>query len=121
MPASTAAETLTIIGSGEPPASKDGPRKIMRSPDALKPLKGPGTAEVPIDKIQANFEKTVDGLRRILQSGFEKNVAGLVLKEVEVHIEVTADGKVGLLGWGAAVHGTTGIKLTLSNTALPKA
>jgi hypothetical protein len=61
--------------------------------------------------LRRNLQSTLDALR-VAFDGLTEVRAGLPLKEVQVSFEVSATGKITLLGTGAEVTGTGGITLT---------
>ncbi|MFF5296093.1 Pepco domain-containing protein [Paractinoplanes globisporus] len=67
--------------------------------------------EISVDAFQQNLEATVAKLRQAF-AGLATAGDDLPLKKVEVSFEVTASGKICILGTGVEMSGTGGIKLT---------
>jgi hypothetical protein len=66
--------------------------------------------EIPVDRLKANLSDLVIKLRAAT-SDLTTKTDGLSLKELEVGIELTAEGGVSLIGT-AKVSGTASLKLT---------
>jgi len=69
-------------------------------------------AEVNVDSMKKELAQTLDGLGEVFDSAEATTLGGLQLNELEVNLEVSVDGKIGILGTGLGVSGTTGLKLT---------
>jgi len=67
--------------------------------------------EISVETLRRNLRSTMVALREAFD-GLERLGDGLPLKEVQISFEVTASGKISLLGTGAEVAGTGGITLT---------
>jgi hypothetical protein len=67
--------------------------------------------EISVNTLRVNMETTLNGLRQTFD-GLDPLGSKFPLKEVQVSFEVSASGKVNLLGTGAEVAGTGGITLT---------
>jgi hypothetical protein len=59
----------------------------------------------------SNMEATTNSLSEIFSSSFERKFGAFELTEVEVSLEVSADGKVGFMGSGVGMKGTGSMKL----------
>ncbi|WP_433291147.1 Pepco domain-containing protein [Actinoplanes sp. CA-030573] len=66
--------------------------------------------EISVDAFQANLESTIAKLRRAF-TGLATAGDDLPLTKVEVTFEVTASGKICILGTGVETSGTGGFKL----------
>ncbi len=88
-----------VLGAGE--------KGIFGRP-AVQP---PSLREIPVSVLQNNLTQTLESLRVMFEidSGTDGR---LPLKQVEVSFEVTASGKIALLGTGAEVAGKGAITLT---------
>jgi hypothetical protein len=72
----------------------------------------PTVQRIGIAQLRANLEETLEGLADLFRR-IEHTPVGLPIKEVQVAFEITATGKVALLGTGAEVAGKGAITLTL--------
>ena len=72
------------------------------------------SVNVPIEKLRANLANLVANLGALVTSPVDK-AGGLALKELEVGVEITAEGGVSLIGTvKASATGT--LKLTFART-----
>lgn len=96
----------------------------LTSPDFIleQPLvyPTPKINEIDLANIKNNFDKVMVDLEQIFQSAFNKTFGEFSIDEVEAHVEVTAEGKVGLLGSGMGLQGSTGIKLVFKKVGKNK-
>lgn len=67
---------------------------------------------VEVGALKENMERFLGQLREILGAGVER-VGAFELSEVELTAQISADGKVGLVGSGIGVEAQGGIRLTL--------
>jgi hypothetical protein len=68
--------------------------------------------EVPVSIVSKSFAQVLDNLGEVFNAAAKKTLGGMRLQEVEVSLDVSAEGKVGLLGTGASITGSTGLRLT---------
>jgi hypothetical protein len=68
---------------------------------------------VPIERLQANLAELSEGLARATSTC--RATGSLVLKEVEVQLEVSAEGGVSLIGT-ATIGGTSSLTLRFAQT-----
>ena len=66
--------------------------------------------EIPIPTLRENLDRTIDGLRQVFALEPVPH-SSLALQQVEVSFEVTAGGRIALLGTSAEVTGSGAIKL----------
>ena len=66
---------------------------------------------VSLNTFAAHLESTTSSLGEIFQKSFEDQFGDFQLDEVEVNLEVAANGTVGFLGTGAGVRGSSSLKL----------
>lgn len=82
-----------------------------RRPTSIVPKVYESVTEISLDVLKANLDAATEGLSEIFASAFERTFGEFELNEVEMSLEVSADGKVGILGTGAGVKGSGSIKL----------
>ena len=70
-----------------------------------------GLQQIPVDRLKANLIGVTESLLKALKD--IKQVGKYKLKEVEIEVEVSADGGVSLIGT-ASLGGKGAIKLTFS-------
>jgi hypothetical protein len=113
MPEPASSSILIVTGAGEPVESRPG-----------RPLQPRGTVgdavvrvtETAVTDRKANMRAFLDHLQEILT--VDAAMEGLFrMDSVEVSAEVTAEGKVGLLGIGATVEGSATVKLVFKRLA----
>jgi hypothetical protein len=63
------------------------------------------------DVLQSSVDAATHGLAEIFASCFRKGFGDFELDEVEVTLEVSADGRVGFMGSGVGVRGVGSMKL----------
>jgi hypothetical protein len=68
--------------------------------------------DIAVAKLKANFVRTLAALHQTFDSALTDSFGALKLESFDVNLEITADGKVGVLGMGVGLSGTTGLKLT---------
>ena len=95
-------ESELIIVTTEPPPSRrdrgDAMRRVVES-------------SVSLDSVQANLERFVGALGRLLVAG--RPAAGeFALDEVVFHAEIGANGEFKLLGTGVGVTGSSAVTFT---------
>jgi Trypsin-co-occurring domain 1 len=86
---------------------------VIVAQENTKSIFGSGTprqVEIPVEKLKASLSSLVARLRDAT-SDIAAGAAGLSLKELEVGVELTAEGGVSLIGT-AKVGGTASLKLT---------
>lgn len=88
----------------------------QESPSADKGIFGrgsdqPAVREVPLQALRSNITETVQQLRELFADVI-RDVDGLPLREVQVGFEVTATGKVALVGTSLEAGGKGAITLT---------
>jgi len=74
-------------------------------------VRNPEVRAIGAETIRKNFRSTLEALREIFGDLNEVR-AGLPLREVQLSFEITASGKVVILGTGAEVAGKGAITLT---------
>lgn len=67
--------------------------------------------EVSLDVLKSSLDTATESLSEVFASAFERTFGDFELNEVEMALEVSADGKVGIMGSGAGVKGSGSIKL----------
>jgi len=115
--ASTKTKTIAIISKWVAPANaameradaKPGAREQRRG--ALAPKVYEQVTEVSIDALKSSLDAATESLSGIFSSAFERTFGDFELNEVEMVLEVSADGRVGIMGTGAGVKGSGSIKL----------
>jgi hypothetical protein len=100
------ARTLTFLVSIDDSVSPGGEKGLFTG--RLEPT----LQNVSVAHLRDSFEETLTGLA-VLFAKLDNTPIGLPVKEVQVSFEVTATGKVALLGTGAEVAGKGAITITL--------
>lgn len=67
--------------------------------------------DVPFDELQKNLASVIRGIDELFDASVQK-LNNYELTEFAVSLEVSASGKVGILGTGVETSGTGGIELT---------
>jgi hypothetical protein len=109
----TAAEKLVSINTEEGDFTMGDTISVLVSADPNKGIFGTGpvaAVEIPVERLRANLSDLVAKLRAAAGNLAAKS-DGLSLKELEVGIELTAEGGVSLIGTAKA-SGTASLKLT---------
>ncbi len=101
------ASAVLEASSGNRPAKARDDRRAT----ALVPLISQDVTEIALGAFQANIDNTTDALSTIFASAFEKAFGEFQLNEVEVDLEIAADGKVGFMGSGIGIKGSSSLKL----------
>lgn len=115
--ATTKAKTLAIISTWIAPANAAmeradaKPRAREQRRGALAPKVYEQVTEVSLDALKSSLDAATDSLSEIFSSAFERTFGDFELNEVEMALEVSADGRVGIMGTGAGVKGSGSIKL----------
>jgi hypothetical protein len=114
--ATTKAKTLTIISSWVAPANAameraDAEPRARERRGTLAPKVYEQVTEVSLDALKSSLDAATDSLSEIFSSAFERTFGDFELNEVEMALEVSADGRVGIMGTGAGVKGSGSIKL----------
>jgi hypothetical protein len=101
-------ETLTFVVSIDSDDEADSGEKgiFRRLEDQQSSLR-----DIPLTVLQENLIQTIGGLRKLFKID-EPHESKLPLKQVQVSFEITASGKVALLGTSAALAGRGAIVLT---------
>ena len=79
----------------------------------------PTLKEVSIKNLSSNLQNFLGQLDQVLKNVNDK-VGGFEVDELEVYAEVTAEGKVSLLGTGVQSGATGGFKLILRRPSISK-
>lgn len=66
--------------------------------------------ERSVDEVQANLTRFVSQVSDMLDTA-RSEISGYVLETVEVAAEITGEGKVGFMGTGVNLGGSTGLKI----------
>lgn len=72
---------------------------------------GKQIAEIPIDGLKSQVDAVISGLDDLFAARADA-LKNYELAEFTVSLEVTASGKIGILGTGVETSGTGGIELT---------
>ncbi|HXM18360.1 MAG TPA: hypothetical protein VN934_06065 [Candidatus Tumulicola sp.] len=67
--------------------------------------------KVKIEDMTSDLNSALTALDASFSPWFNKPVGGLNLQTVEVNLQASADGKIGILGTGASLGGSASIKL----------
>ena len=67
--------------------------------------------EVSLDALKSSLDAATESLSEVFATAFERTFGAFELNEAEMALEVSADGKVGIMGTGAGVKGSGSIKL----------
>jgi hypothetical protein len=104
----SAVESLAVVVSVDEEAEDSpGDKGIFSRPDN----QNVSIREIPLMVLQENLNETIDGLRKLFQIDNQKD-GGFPLKQVQVSFEITASGKIALLGTSASLAGRGAITLT---------
>jgi hypothetical protein len=101
-------ETLEFVVSFDDETAAGGEKGIFGRRD------DPQLRRIPVAAVRESLRETLSGLRHLFD-GVTEAPACLPLKEVQVSFEVTATGKVALIGTGAEVAGKGAITLTFGS------
>ena len=113
-------ETILIFGRSETTVAPVEQVRRLRS-ELQQPTNSTVEAkDIALEKLRTNFNNTMLQLRSLFAGALEQSVGDIGLDSIELNLEVTAEGKVGLLGMGATVTGTSGLKLTFKRTLSKK-
>jgi hypothetical protein len=112
-------ETITIItangvANSEALERSSSKRESLDSRDLRVPATYPAVlkvTEIEAGIVQDNLKNAVRALRTTFSTTFEQDFGQFQLDEVEVALEVTADGRVGFMGSGVGVKGSSTFKL----------
>jgi hypothetical protein len=104
-------ESLTFLVTISDDIEEDAAEKGIFGRSALQP---PSLKTIPITVLQENLAATLDGLRKLFPAKSYDDTS-LVLKEVQVSFEVTATGKIALLGTSAELAGRGAITIILGS------
>jgi hypothetical protein len=77
--------------------------------------------DVGLDLFSKNIDSATAALSHVFTSAFEKTFGDFQLNEVEVNLEISADGKVGFLGSGVGVKGSSSFTLRFTRKGSSKA
>lgn len=103
-------ETILIFTTDEEPDSQ---QTIYRSLDSAIKHVAAKASEVTVSTLQKNMVRFLTGLDAII-SAAPKEVGGLTLDELDIHLQVDSKGNVGLSDFAGIEVGTSGvIKLVL--------
>ncbi len=100
----------------------------MTTSDATKTRSDKKTSMVPVsqtvteisfDAFAANIDSTTTTLSQLFQTAFAKTFGDYELNEVEIDLQISADGKVGFMGTGIGVKGSSNFKLKLKKKTQP--
>ncbi|HET9342859.1 MAG TPA: hypothetical protein VFO25_08100 [Candidatus Eremiobacteraceae bacterium] len=111
--------SLIIFGPspGPPRAGRQHLRDIRKEiasaeePAPESEIPGPAEHAVRSSRIRKNLDKALDALRDVFQSSVGKKIGEFELDEIEVGLEISTDGKVGVLGVGIGVSGKSNITI----------
>lgn len=78
-------------------------------------LRSPYTAAIDVSVLQKNLQQFFRQLREILESGADE-VGAFSLSQVEIAAQISAEGKVSLLGSGGSVGAQGALKFVLKRT-----
>ena len=76
-----------------------------------------GRQPVPVERLQANVAEFVLAMGRAIET-VPRSLAGFSVDSIEIGAEISASGKVSLLGNGGELAGTGGIKFRLTRAIL---
>ncbi|MBD1911853.1 MULTISPECIES: hypothetical protein [unclassified Leptolyngbya] len=96
------------IQRGDTPRSPTG-EDVVRSP---KIASRPGIP-IPANKLEQGMAEFLNTMGRVLKHAQERaqDMGGMELEEVELSVEVNAEGQLSLLGSGASLGGSSAITL----------
>ncbi|MBV8580152.1 MAG: hypothetical protein JOZ86_05905 [Candidatus Eremiobacteraeota bacterium] len=101
--------TISATASSPVRAGSSGTRNDRR-PSAIVPVQTAVTT-VGVDAFIDNIGETTTALRRVFETQFTEAFGEYKLDEIEVDLEISADGKVGFLGSSVGVKGSSSFKL----------
>jgi len=96
-------EKITIIGL-ESFDNDDGTRDMS---DLLKSFK---SNEINTKKLQKEFQKTLSKISTMI-AGYKESLDNYEMNEITISLEISAKGKIGLLGSGLTAGGASGLKI----------
>lgn len=96
-------------------AGVDGHRDVLSK--ALESGETVTGKAVGVGRIRKNVDQAIEALKDAFSSSAGKTIGDLELDEIEVGLEISSDGKVGILGIGVGVSGSSSIKVTFKRRA----
>jgi hypothetical protein len=103
------AEPLAVLEKAT--GKRDAKGADDRRAAALVPRFSEDVTDITLDAFQANIANTTDALSSIFSTAFDKEFGEFQLNDVEVNLEISADGKVGFMGTGVGIKGSSSLKL----------
>jgi hypothetical protein len=102
--------SIMSVPPSAPVRAASGRGRDDRRPAPIVPLKTTVTS-VGVDALVDNIGETTAALRKVFATQFAETFGDYKLDEVEVDLEISADGKVGFLGSSVGVKGSSSFKL----------
>jgi hypothetical protein len=98
------------VASGVMVTSDSTKKPTDRKPANIVPITQ-SVAEIGFDAFAANIDSTTETLSELFDTAFAKTFGDYELSELEIDLEISADGKVGFMGSGIGLKGSSSIKL----------
>lgn len=109
-------DTITII-SGDVDVVTSGPDRRPYAPRRREDhAAAVRVTERSVEEVKANLSRFVAQVSDMLDAA-RSEIGGYVLETVEVAAEITGEGKVGFMGTGVNVGGTTSLKIVFRRGA----
>lgn len=102
----------------------EGQEMTVMSPEQVKNLLVKSVIQEPFSltkEVDTNvFKDSLDGilstLKETFSSSFDQEFGKFSIEEVEIHLDITGEGKVGFLSSGVQLQGSTGIKVVFKRS-----
>ncbi len=102
---------VTIERDPTPGTKRGFDDRVPRSPQEAISKRG---SIVAAGTFKANFDAIVSSIADVVSDALGREFGHLALSSLDVELGVEADGKVGILGTGVGVKGSSSIKLTFT-------
>jgi hypothetical protein len=107
---------ITIVSGEVVDTTSDGrPLAPRRLGDAAKAVR---ITERSVEEVKANLSRFVSQVSEMLDAA-RSEIEGYVLETVEVAAEITGEGKVGFMGTGVNLGGSTSLKIVFRKKQVP--
>ena len=103
--------TMFIVTSTDPVPPSGGAQRERPFQQRTQQDRAEKQTEIAVETVKKNMTRFLEDVAEVLDAGAEVKAA-LVVKRVEVTAQVSAKGELSLLGSGASVQGSMGLKFT---------
>ncbi len=103
--------TMFIVTSTDPLPASDGAQQERPFQQRRRQGLTERQTEIAVETVKKNMSRFLEDMAEVLDAGVEVK-STMVLKRVAVTAQVSAKGELSLLGSGASVQGSMGLKFT---------